>query len=119
MTGARTTLLWLGVMAAPIAWFAQLAIGYEAVEGGCAPGGGAGDVFGMATDSAALVVTLLALAVAGAGTLAALATWHGGDALPGYVRFVGFAAFVGSLVLLATIVLAGAGVLALDPCRPS
>ena len=115
MTRGRTWVLWLGVVGAPLAWFAQLAIGYESVEGGCAPGGGAGEVFGMGTDSAALVVTAVAAVVASIGVLAALATWRA-DGDPGYVRFLGFAGFVGGAVLLATILLAGIGVLALSPC---
>jgi len=115
MTRGRTFVLWLGVAAAPLAWFAQLAIGYESVEGGCAPGGGAGEVLGMGTDSAALVVTAIAALVAGIGVFAALVTWRVEED-PGYVRFLGFAGFVGGAVLLATILLAGIGILALSPC---
>jgi hypothetical protein len=119
VTGTRSLLLWVGLIAAPLAWFAQLAIGYEAVDGGCSPAGGAGDVFGIGAESAALVVTIPALVFAAVGVLAALATWRSGADVAGYVRFLGFAALVGSVVLLATILLAGAGVLALSPCGQS
>ena len=115
MSRTRTLILWLGIVAAPLAWFAQLAIGYESVEGGCAPGGGAGDVFGVGTEATALVVTAVAAVVAGIGLLAALATWRGEEDAA-YVHFLGFAGFVGSAVLLATILLAGVGVLSLSPC---
>ena len=119
MSGTRSLLLWTGVVAAPLAWLAQLFVGYEAVEGGCAPGGGSGEVFGAAADSAAVVVTVVACIVALAGTAAAATTWSARDGQPEYARFLGFAGVLGSVVLLVTILLAGAGILALDPCGQS
>lgn len=119
MSGGRSLLLWTGLLAAPLAWVVQLLVGYEAVEGGCAPGGGAGDVFGTAADSAAVAVTSVACVVAIAGVVAAGSTWLVAGDDPGWVRFLGFAGLVGSLVMLATILLAGAGILALDPCGQS
>ena len=119
MSGMRSLLLWTGLVAAPLAWLAQLFVGYEAVEGGCAPGGGSGEVFGAAADSAAVVVTVVACVVALAGTAAAAATWSARDEQPGYARFLGFAGLLGSLILLVTILLAGAGILTLDPCGQS
>lgn len=117
MSASRLWLLWLGLLAAPIAWFGQLALGYQSDESGCAAGGGAGAVFGLGTDSAALAITVVALVVALAGMGSAIATWRGSDV--SYARFLGFAGFVGSAILLVTIVLAGIGVAVLDPCGQS
>lgn len=117
MTAGRLALLWLGIVAAPLAWFGQLVLGYEADEGGCATGGGAGGVFGVGTDSAALVVTAVALALALLGTAAAIDTWRRSDLA--YARFLGFAGFLGSGILITAIVLSGVGVVALDPCGQS
>jgi hypothetical protein len=117
VTGGRLSLLWLGIVAAPLAWLAQLLLGYEADDGGCAAGGGSGEVFGLGTDSAALVVTMGALALALLGTAAAIATWRRSEL--GYARFLGFTGFLGSAILIAAIVLSGVGVVALDPCGQS
>jgi hypothetical protein len=107
------------LLAAPLAWVLQLFVGYEAVEGGCASGGGAGDVFGLAADSAAAAITVVAGLVAIAGALAAGWVWLAGSEAPGWARFLGFAGVLGSSLLLATILLAGAGIVALDPCSQS
>jgi len=119
VSGTRSLLLWTGLVAAPLAWLTQLFVGYEAVDGGCAPGGGSGEVFGASADSTALVVTVVACVVAIAGAAAAAATWSAKDEQPQYARFLGFAGLLGSLILLVTILLAGAGILALDPCGQS
>lgn len=118
MTGGRALLVWTGLVAAPLAWLFQLFVGYETVEGGCARGGGAGDVLGRAPDSAALAITVVAVVLAGIGTVAALSVLVSKNG-PGYLRFLGFAGVVGSAILLATIVLAGAGIVVLDPCGQS
>ena len=116
MSGTRALLLWLGIVAAPLAWFGQLTIGYEAVEGGCAPEGGRGDVFGtVGVESAALVVTVVAVVLACVGLLAALVTWRA-DSAAEYLRFLGFISLLGSLLLLTAIVLSGVGIVALETC---
>jgi hypothetical protein len=117
VSAGRLSLLWLGIVAAPVAWFAALAIGYEADDGGCATGGGAGDVFGIGAGSAALAVTVVAGVVAVLGTAAAIATWRRSDIA--YARFLGFAGFLGGAILIAAIVLSGIGVVVLDPCGQS
>jgi hypothetical protein len=118
VSGGRALLLWTGLAAAPLAWLIQLFAGYEAVDGGCAPGGGAGSLLGRAPDSTALGITLAAVVLAGVGLLAGLSVWISNDDR-GYMRFLGFAGAAGSVLLLATILLAGAGILALDPCGQS
>lgn len=117
MNAGRLSLLWLGLVAAPVAWFAQLVLGYEADDAGCATGGGAGDVFGVGAASAALVVTVVAGVVAVLGTAAAIATWRRSDLA--YARFLGFAGFLGGAIFISAIVLSGIGVVVLDPCGQS
>jgi hypothetical protein len=117
VTGSRLFLLWVGILAAPLAWLGQLAVGYGVIEDGCSPDGGSGEVFGVGAGSTAVVLSVGAVALALVGVAAAFRTWRTASASG--AGFLGFAGVVGGLILLATIVLAGAGVLTLDPCAQS
>jgi len=118
VSGSRALGVWLAIAAAPLAWFGQLALGYEAVEGGCASAGGSGDVFGIDVESAALSVTAVAVVLACVGVISGVVTWrgHGGAE---YSHFLAFIGLLGSMVLMMAIVLSGIAIVALDPCGQS
>jgi hypothetical protein len=118
VTAGRATLLWLAVLAGPVAWAAQLVTGYGIEEYGCSAGGGSGTVAGVRTDRLELLVTVAALALVAVGALAALRTWRASDDAPsGHVAFLGWTALLATFVFAVTIVLAGVGVLVLSPCE--
>ena len=118
MTSSRTFVLWVAILAAPAAWVAQLVAGYALEDFGCATGGGDGTVAGVEPATLELVVSVVALAVAVLGGLAAFATWQGDDdSSARWLRFLGLAALLGSGLFVLTILLGGAAVLTLSPCE--
>lgn len=120
MTAGKLALLWTGILAAPLAWAAQLTLGFGLVESGCAPTGGAGEVFGVPVETAVYGFSAVTAAVGAAGGASALATWVApGTERRGYVPFLGFTALLASGLLLLIIVLAGTSALALDTCAQS
>jgi hypothetical protein len=117
VTAGRRLVLAGAVLAAPVAWAAQLVIGYGVEEGGCS----AADpqVAGVDTTSVAGVVSLVALAVAVAGGLTALVLLRRRDegADPrGSVHFLAGAAAMAAVVFVVLIVFGGVATLVLDPC---
>jgi hypothetical protein len=120
VTAGKLTLLWIGIVAAPLAWAAQITLGYGLVENGCASEGGAGEVFGVQVETAVYVFTAVMAVVAAIGGASAVATWLApGTERRGYVPFLGFTALLASGLLLLVIVLAGASAFALDACAQS
>jgi hypothetical protein len=110
-------LLWLGLLGAPLAWAAQLVLGYGAEEADCAPGSGRWDF------SSHTVNTIL-FAIAGVVTVAALAAgvWvllraaDRPEDIRGRVPFMALGAVLVSSLFGALVVLTGIGVLSLEPC---
>lgn len=105
--------LWLGLLAAPAAWTAQLVLGYGAEEADCAPGSGAWDF-------SSHTVNAILFAVAGSASIAGLAIALSSMRREGNGR-VAFMAYAGVLISAlfgALVVMTGIGVLSLEPCTP-
>lgn len=119
MTRTRLELLqWFGLLAAPVAWTAQMVVGFYAADAGCARG---------------LPITPweVTLAVA-AGTVAVLAeasalvvfraTSHVDRDAPGpygRLRFFAMASLLGNVLFFVIIVLVGVGTVYHLPCSQS
>ena len=117
MTAGRRLTLAGAVLAAPVAWAAQLVVGYGVEEGGCA----AADprVAGADIGNVAGVVSVVALAIAVLGGLTALALLrrHDESADPrGSVHFLAGAAAMAAVIFSILIVFGGVASLVLDPC---
>jgi hypothetical protein len=117
VTAGRRLALAGAVLAAPVAWAAQLVIGYGLEEGGCSiadpqlAGADVGNVAG--------IVSLVALAVALAGGATALLLLRRRDesADPrGSVHFLAGAAAMAAVIFSILIVFGGVATLVLDPC---
>jgi uncharacterized BrkB/YihY/UPF0761 family membrane protein len=111
-------LLWLGVLAPPLAWAALLVVGYAAEEADCSRGSGSFDgshPVAVWTSVGAGVVALLSL-------LAATWLWRATrDRWPdarGRIPFMATLGVLTGLIFLALIVLTAVGVTHFDPCRP-
>jgi hypothetical protein len=104
---------------APLAWTAQLVLGYGLTEAACGPSGRAWDI---AIDpwEAAIFALALAFAVGGWASAAAL---HRAvaraeiDDPRGRVRFLTTIGLVVGAIFVAMILYTGAGVLSLEECR--
>jgi hypothetical protein len=108
--------LWLGLLAAPAAWTAQLVFGYGAEEADCAAGSGGWDF-------SSHTVNALLFAAAGAAALAGLAAalWSLRSAehdARGRVAFMAFGGVLVSSLFGVLVVMTGIGVLSLEPCTP-
>jgi hypothetical protein len=110
----RSFLLWFGVAAPPIAWAVQLLAGWMVDEARCG-NGGIDDTLWQA------LICAGAIAVAVAGTLAALSSWRAvrageGDAR-GRTRFLALTSLSAALVFVLLTVVTTVGVLVQEPCR--
>jgi hypothetical protein len=108
--------LWLGLLAAPAAWTAQLVLGYGAEEADCGAGSGGWD-FSSHTVNAVLFAVAGATALT--GLVAALSSVR--DEEPdarGRVAFMAFGGVLVSALFGALVVMTGIGVLSLEPCTP-
>ena len=117
MTAGRRIALAAAVLAAPVAWAAQLVIGYALEEGGCSPGdtqiGGAG------VDGVAFGVSVVTALVALAGGVIALLLLRRRDAAGdprGSVHFVAGGAAMAAVLFVVLIVFGGIATIVLDPC---
>ena len=111
-----TLLLWFGGLAGPLAWTAQLVVGYSAEEADCSRGGGSFDAahpVNLAVSIAAGVVTLLALAVA-AGIWRRARDRDVDDR--GRVAFMAVGGILVSVLFLALIAVTAVGTMHFDPC---
>jgi hypothetical protein len=111
--------MWIGVAAAPAAWFTQFTVGQYLSVVACTPGGGGISVHGWA-----LPATLVAALVAVAGGLCALATYRAtseadNDTDPplGRIHFMGIVGMIASPLFLFIILMGGLGALAHSGCR--
>lgn len=124
MTLARTprlaaALQVYALFGAPLAWTAQLVVGYGLTEAACGPAGRAWDI---PIDTWEGVVLALALVVAAGGWAAAAmlhrAVTHGQlDDPNGRVTFLAMIGLVVGAIFVALIVYTGTGVLTLEECR--
>jgi hypothetical protein len=112
-------LMWIGVMAAPIAWFTQFTVGQYLSVVACTPGGGGISVHGWA-----LPATVVAGLVAVGGGLCALATFRAtrevkddSDPPLGRIHFMGVVGMIASPLFLFIILMGGLGALAHSGCQ--
>jgi hypothetical protein len=112
-------LMWIGVGAAPVAWFTQFTVGQYLSVAACTPGGAGISVHGWT-----LPATIVAALVAATGILCAFATFRatsdaGNDTDPpvGRVHFMGIVGMVASPLFLCIILLGGLGALQHGGCR--
>jgi hypothetical protein len=104
---------------APLAWTAQLVVGYGLTEAACGPAGRAWDI---SIDTWEAVILACALVVAAGGWAAAaalhLAVVRGGlDDPNGRVKFLTMIGLVVGAIFVALILYTGTGVLTLEECR--
>lgn len=116
--GTNSSLAWFGVAAAPLAWMAQLLVGYSVQEAGCGrPDSNLWDA-GLEPLTAVVLVVCGALAVAG-GVAAVTALRATGSNDPrDRVRFVAVSGIVASVVFGFAILLSAIPLFSLDTCRP-
>jgi hypothetical protein len=111
-------LAWFSVLAPPLAWAAQLVIGYSFQEAGC--GRPDADLWGAGLDGLTGSVVIVCGGVAVLGGLAgmvALRASASGDPL-GRARFMAVAGIASACIFLLAIVLSGIALLPLDACDP-
>jgi hypothetical protein len=114
---STTALQWYGLLGAPLAWTAQLLVGYGAEEAACAP---AGMRWGLGTGPWQLAITVACGFVAVGGAVAATTLVRrvhrgGGDPF-GRVGFMAAGGVLVSVVFLILIVLGGTSAIALPEC---
>ena len=116
-TTLTSFLLWFGVAVPPLAWTAQLVVGYGANEADCSVGSGSfNGAHGVAVwlSVGAGVLALLSLAAA------TLMWWETRDRKPDLRDRIPFMATIGvltGLIFLALIVITAVGITHFDPCR--
>ena len=111
-------LAWFGVLAAPLAWAAQLIVGYSLQEAGC--GRPDESLWGSGLNGLTAIVVIVCGAFAAAGgasALAAVRVSRRTDA-PGLVPFLAVAGLAASFMFLLAIVLVAVALFPLDACRP-
>jgi hypothetical protein len=116
--GGVATLAWFSVLAPPLAWAAQLVVGYSFQEAGC--GRPDADLWGAGLNGLTGSVVIVCGAVAILGGLAGMVALRAaatGDPL-GRVRFMAVAGIVSACIFLLAIVLSGIALLPLDACNP-
>jgi hypothetical protein len=109
----------VGVAAAPAAWFTQFSVGQYLSVVSCTPGGG-----GISPHSWTLPATIVGALLAVAGGLCALATFRAtrdedNDSDPplGRIHFIGIVGMVTSTLFLFVILMGGLGALSYSGCR--
>jgi len=112
--------MWIGVAAAPIAWFTQFAVGQYLSVVHCTPGGG-----GISVHAWALPATVVGALVAATGGLCALATFRAtrdvdndSDPPHGRIHFMGILGLILSPLFLFIILMGGLGALTYSGCQP-
>jgi hypothetical protein len=109
-------LLWIGVLGAPIAWAAQLVVGYGAEEADCSRGGGSFD----SSQPLNVGVSIGAGVVGVASLLVAFGLWRRTRERDvdgrGRVTFMAVTGILVSLLFLALIAVTAIGTTHFDPC---
>jgi hypothetical protein len=109
--------LWVGLLAAPLAWATQLLLSWGSEELACTTSAST-TVAGLELDHFVVVVSLAAATVALGGLVVAVtSTLSARDDALGRVSFMAAAGILASAVFLGAIVLAGSAALVLDPCE--
>jgi hypothetical protein len=109
--------LWVGLLAAPLAWATQLLLSWGSEELACTTSAST-TVAGLELDNFVVVVSLAAATVALGGLVVAVtSTLSARDDALGRVSFMAAAGILASAVFLGAIVLAGSAALVLDPCE--
>ena len=112
---------WYGLLAAPLAWAAQLVVGFGAADAACARGSRHWGIplhswqLGLGLGAAAVALTAQASAVALWRELRSVEEDASGPA--GRLHFFSVASLVGNTLFLALIVLTAVGALAHVECR--
>jgi hypothetical protein len=115
----KAALHWFGLLGAPLAWTAQLLLGFGFAEGACNAGG---LLWGIEPRTWVIVVTATAAAVALLAELSALAVWRDtrrqGAAEPplGRIHFFSVSSLAVGVVFLAAILMGGIGAAYLGGC---
>jgi hypothetical protein len=111
-------LLWLGLLGPPLAWTAQLVLGYFAEDADCARGSGG---WGFSSHTVNAIVFGVAGAIAIAGILGSVWVLQRAAERPedtrGRVPFLALAAVLVSTLFGALVVMTGIGVLSFEACR--
>jgi hypothetical protein len=116
--GGVAALAWFSVLAPPLAWAAQLVVGYSFQQAGC--GRPDADLWGLGLNGLTGSVVVVFGAVAVLGGLAGMVALHAsatGDPL-GRIGFMAVAGIVSACIFLLAIVLSGIALLPLDACDP-
>jgi hypothetical protein len=110
--------VWFGVLAPPLAWAAQLVIGYAFQEAGC--GRPDASLWGAGLDGLTGIVVIVCGAFALAGGVASLTVWRTArlSDSPGVVGFLAVWGIAASFMFLLAIVLTGIALFPLDACNP-
>lgn len=118
MTASGDRRAWFGVLAAPLAWAAQLVSGFGLSQAACDPVGR-----GLPLHAATAVISAVAAVIALGGLAAAIgvrsATDADGPVAESRRHFLGTIGIVVSPLMLCIIAMSGVGVLTLDPCAAS
>ena len=116
---SHSAVLWFGLLAAPLAWTAQLVSGYGLQEAAC-PRDDAAPVLGLDPSPLLAAISFVAIVVAGAGVVAALASRPaaGDNDSRGRISFMAEAGLLASFIFLAVIVFGAAALFFFDPCHP-
>jgi hypothetical protein len=104
-------LVWFGVLGAPLAWAAQLVLGYGVTEAACGAGGAR---WGIDTTQWEIALTAATAALALASGLAA---WRVLRDPRGSFRFLATWGVLESLIFVVLILLGGIGSFYLSPCH--
>jgi hypothetical protein len=112
-------LLWVGLLAAPIAWTLQHIFGFGLTQAMCSVGGSPLPVDGW-TLAATILATLVAVIGGAAAVAAYVATRDAGSEIPGArVNFLATTGIVISPIFLAIVLMSGISVLVLPECHQS
>jgi hypothetical protein len=109
--------LWFALLGPPLAWTAQLIVGYGIEEADC---GKAGEHWALHTTAWEAALLVLCGFVGVAGLVSAIALWRGSERQEpdprGRISFLAVSALLIDGLFLALILLTGIGTVVLDPC---
>lgn len=116
----REALQWFGLLGAPVAWTAQLLLGFGFVEGACNSGGA---LWGIDPTSWEIAVTAAAATFAIAAEASAIILWRDtrqvADAEPplGRIHFFAVSSMAVGVIFLGVILMSGLGAIHLSGCQ--
>ncbi|HEX9381470.1 MAG TPA: hypothetical protein VF891_08210 [Gaiellaceae bacterium] len=111
-------LVWLGLLGPPLAWTAQLVLGYFAEDADCARGSGG---WGFSSHTINAILFAAAAGIAVAGILGSVWVLQRAAERPedtrGRIPFMALGAVLVSTLFGALVVMTGIGVLSFEACR--